>query len=477
MFGRNSREMVGQPIDALMPERFRSTHRRSMSEFGARGTTHRVMGLPGQVVGVRASGEEFPLEASISRIVANDELILTVILRDVSERVQAERQREQLEAQLRQSQKIQSLGTLTGGIAHDFNNILTAIAGNVRLAIVDLPQHHPVQRALSEIDKAVLRATDLVRRILAFSRRQDVNRAAVDAARACNEALDFLRPMLPAGIGIRREFPAVLPAIVADATQLHQVVMNLGLNAAHAIGDRGWIDVSADVVESADIAPEVGADLRPGRYVRIRFRDDGCGIPADDLHRIFDPFFTTKGIGQGTGLGLSVVHGIMKAHDGAIAVTSEPGKGACFELYFPAAVDSAIAPPPSNAPAAVGNGQTILYVDDEEALVFLVRRLLERQGYRVVGHTDPEAALQELRSASRRFDVVVSDLAMPRMSGFDLARAVRATRPDLPIVLVSGYIRPQDSEIAKELGVRALLLKPDTVDALAKVLHELFAGK
>jgi two-component system, cell cycle sensor histidine kinase and response regulator CckA len=481
IFGYDAAQILGRPLDGLLPDRYRRAHPGFVKTFAAVGTTKRSMGMPGEVVGLRANGEEFPIEASISRVNLGADVVLTVIVRDMSEHKRAQAQREQLEAQLRQSQKLQSLGTLTGGIAHDFNNILTAISGNAKLAIADLPESHPVQRSLAEISKSAARATDLVRQVLAFGRRQEPHRIVSDVAAIVGDALRFLRAMIPTTIEIRTHFARDLPKIAIDPTQLHQVITNLGSNAAHAIGDRpGAIDVTLEeTILTADDARALG-DIRAGRVVRLTFADDGSGIEPAILERIFEPFFTTKELGQGTGLGLSVVHGIVKSHDGAIAVHSQRGVGTRFELYFPVSAQLETAAEFSTSPSSaseVATGKTVIYLDDEEALVFLVTRILQRRGYQVLGFTEPRKALDKLAADPARIDVFISDLAMPGMSGFDVVRRLQTIRPDLPVVLVSGFLRPQDIETAEGLGVRRFLLKPDTVDALAQALDEVLAAE
>jgi PAS domain S-box-containing protein len=373
-----------------------------------------------------------------------------------------------------QSQKLEALGTLSGGIAHDFNNILLAIKGNTSLAVADLAPEHPAQVSLAEIAKAGERATHLVRRILAFSRPQERTLEVLHLRPVIEEAIQLLRATLPAMIEIRSQFAADAPVIAADATQIHQIVVNLGTNAAHAIGERsGVIELR---VEGVTVGDDFGAspELAPGRYTRLSVSDDGSGMDRATMERIFDPFFTTKPPGEGTGLGLSVVYSIMKSCLGAVTVYSALGKGTTFHLYFPATAGALDAPLANATPTARGRGETIMYVDDDKALVLLVVRVLKKLGYEVGGYTDSAAALADFRLQPGKFDAVVTDLSMPDLSGFDLARELRAIRPDVPIIMTSGYARPQDQEAAARLGIVELILKPDTVDELGRALDRLF---
>ncbi len=380
------------------------------------------------------------------------------------------------EARIR-SQKLEGLGTLAGGISHDFNNILLAISGNTRMASGDLPPDHPAQESLKEITKAASRAADLVRRILAFSRPQELKQDFVQIPSLVEEALKLLRATLPAGIEIRTDFMENLPAVNVDATQIHQVIVNLAVNASHAIGSKeGLLEFKVRPAYVQDPETSASMDLPLGNYVRLSVSDNGCGMNRRTLDQIFDPFFTTKAPGEGTGLGLSVVHGIITNHGGAIRVYSEPEKGTAFHLYFPAAEGTAEA-----APAAVVNGvhqggnQHILYVDDDEGLVFLGTRMLKRLGYRVTGYTDASIALSEFRARPREFDFVVSDLSMPRMSGLEFAQEILAIRPDIPVVISTGYIRPEDQERAQAIGVYKLIQKPHTMEHLQQTLADVFA--
>jgi PAS domain S-box-containing protein len=385
--------------------------------------------------------------------------------------------RRNAEDALHHAQKIEALGTLAGGIAHDFNNILLAVAGNTRLAKLEVAPDHPIQNMLGEIAKASARATDLVNRILTFSRQNTCRREVLRLQPAVEDAIKLLRATLPAMIEINTHFAEGLPSVRADATQIHQIMINLVTNAAHAIGDgaAGYITVALDeahVAQGAALTPE----LKAGRYVRLSVTDTGSGMDKATLDRVFDPFFTTKPVGRGTGLGLSVVDGIMRSHEGSAIATSEPGRGATFRLYFPA-VDAA----PAEAkqvevatPEAQGRGRRVMYIDDEESLVYLMTRMLQKSGYHVTGFSDAEQALQILREQPGAFDVIVTDLSMPGMSGFHVAQAIREIRADLPVVVTSGYVRAEDRETARQVGVRELVLKPDTVEELAGVLEKVF---
>jgi PAS domain S-box-containing protein len=397
-------------------------------------------------------------------------------VRDITPRKRAEEERRRLEAQLQQASRMQSLGTLAGGIAHDFNNILTAIGGNAELGAGELLPEHPAYESLSEIRKATRRATDLVRQILTFSRQDKPTRRVLDAREVIDEVLRLMRSTLPPSIQLERDLAADTPLISADGSQLHQVLMNLCTNAAHALeGERGVIRVSSSrcEVDAKWVARQ--PELREGIHCRIVVSDTGCGMDSSTLARAFEPFFTTRAQGKGTGLGLSVVHGIIQSHGGAISARSAVGKGTSFELYLPAVelpAEAAVAP---RAQPSAGAGEHILYVDDDQALVFLAQRLLPRKGYRVTAYTDAAHALSELRARPGEFDAVVTDISMPGMSGADLVRELRQLQPELPIVMTSGYIRPEDLETAQRLGVGDLILKPDSVDELVRVLHQKFS--
>jgi PAS domain S-box-containing protein len=394
---------------------------------------------------------------------------------EVTARVRGEQERRILEANLRQAQKMQSLGTLAGGIAHDFNNILLAISGNARLAMQELPADHAAQVSLAEISKAGTRASSIVNQILLFSRREEESQQSpLNLQAIIEDSLSLLRATLPARITIRTQLDPATPMALGDASQIHQVLLNLATNAAYAMSDAGGtliIELARAEVD-AELARR-SSDLQPGTYACIVVKDTGVGMSPQVAERIFEPFFTTKPRGQGTGLGLSVVHGIMRAHGAAITLHTAPGAGSTFRIYLPAIPT----PVPDTAPTpdAVerGEGQRILYVDDEEPLVYLLTRILERLGYAVSGFIDAQTALDAFRADPTAFDALVTDLSMPGLSGQELAQEVLKIRPTLPIVMTSGYVRPADRELALRTGVRELVLKPDTAQALGEVLHRL----
>lgn len=401
-------------------------------------------------------------------------------LRDVAEQKQAEAARRSLEAQLRESQRMEAIGTLAGGIAHDFNNILGAIMGNVALARGDLPAGHPALKSLDQIGKGGALARNLVQQILAFSRRQPHELVSQPLRPLVEESLALLRATLPARVTLQAVLTEVPLYLNADGSQIQQVVMNLCTNAWHALQDSaGSITVGLEeVVLDATAALAAGA-LSPGRYAHLWVRDTGTGIDAATRTRIFEPFFSTKPVGAGTGLGLAVVHGIVAAHQGVISVDSAVAMGSTFHLYFPALEQrvgvSAAAPAMTPPVALQGEGQHVLYVDDDEVMLLVVERLLQRAGYRVTCCQNADDALALVRAAPEAVDVVVTDYNMPARSGLELAEALAQVRADLPVVISSGYLSEELRIGADRLGLRHLLQKQDTAEELASLLRRVLA--
>ena len=395
---------------------------------------------------------------------------------DLTSRKRDEQLRIQMETQLRQSQKMQAIGTLAGGIAHDFNNILSAILGNAELLKLDLPKGPAYQDSLAGILKASERARILVRHILAFSRSEEPERQPLSLKPVIMEALELIRASLPATVEIQLELESTHFQVLANSTQIHQVLMNLCSNASHAMDRKpGKIEISKKLVHLSGIDATAKLGLQRGRYIVITVTDNGHGMDAQTQERIFEPFYTTKRPGDGTGLGLSVVHGIMQSHEGAITVTSSPGQGSSFHLYFPAIkVFPPPAPEASSAPC-LGQGQRILIVDDEPAIATLAVRILTRLNYSPISMTNAAAAALAFETTPEAFDLVITDLTMPHLTGLDLARRILAVRPELPIILCTGHrSAEQESEFAR-LGIRKVLNKPFHAEVLAQAIHDVLS--
>jgi PAS domain S-box-containing protein len=476
IFGCPAAEALGQLLERFIPPDFDASNRGLIAHYGQSGEGVSAVSHPVAVHGRRADGTEFPGEATISRIEVDGYNLYTVILRDITERVRAEEERKVLEAQLRHAQKMDALGTLAGGIAHDFNNILTAVLGNVEMALLDVGIDHPVGRRLDEIGTASRRARDLVQQILAFSHQQQAPRRVIPLRPVVEEAVKMLRALLPAGVDLVTRLATDTPQVLAASTDIHQILMNLCTNAWHALDGRsGRIEVALDGMVRDAEAADGPRDLRPGRYARLTVSDTGNGMDSVTQARIFEPFFTTKGVGQGTGLGLSVVHGIVRGYGGAIETHSRLGEGATFVLYLPAAeAGTPTDPPPVAGPAPTGGGRRhVLYLDDEAPLVFLATSMLEELGYRVTSHTRPEAALEAFRAEPASFDLVITDVNMPGLSGIEVAREVLRLRPDLPVVLTSGYFTGELQATATDCGIRQVLYKPYGLRQLSEVVDRL----
>ena len=375
---------------------------------------------------------------------------------DIAERIKAEQEREQLREQLIRAQKMEAVGTLAGGIAHDFNNILTGILGHAQLLTTAVRPGTAEEGHLKQVVTAAERAAALVKKILAFSRQTPGERRLVTVSQVAGEALSLLRAGLPAGIAIRCQAETDEDVVLADPTQLHQVFMNLGTNAGYAMGSQGGtLDVRIELTR----VTQPHLELRPGEYVLTTVRDNGCGMSAEVMSRIFDPFFSTKPINEGTGLGLAVVHGIVLDHGGAIEVDSRVGGGTCFRVWLPAARSKAEAP--AREPAAPMRGtESVLLVDDEEIVRSVLEKGLQRLGYRVTAESSGQTALARFRAAPDSFDLLITDQTMPQMSGLQLTAALHEIRPQLPVILATGYSPEVAGRDAAALGLAGIVGKP-----------------
>ncbi|MEO6095414.1 MAG: response regulator [Fibrobacteria bacterium] len=381
--------------------------------------------------------------------------------------------RRRLEEQYRTSLKMEAVGQLAAGVAHDFNNIIAVILGYAELAQAQIAKGATGLESLAEIAKAGDRAKDLVQQVLTFSRQGPQKRKVMHLEPTLLETVKFLKAVIPPEIQIQVDVEPEVPAVLADATQIHQVIANLGANAWHAMeGKPGRIEVRLQSVVLDALDAERLSGIKPGRVARITVGDSGKGMDTGILERIFDPFFTTKTPGKGTGLGLSVVQGIVQGHDGAITVTSQPGRGTTFQVYLPMAVEAAAAPSVVPAPAD-GKGRRILYLDDEQQLAYLATHTLEGLGYAVTSHTQPEEALQAFRSDPARYDLVITDLNMPGASGLLIAAEFLKLRPELPVVLCSGHVTEELRQRAGKVGIREVLYKPGTMEEFGEAIHHI----
>ena len=472
IFGRTSSEAIGNPmVDLIVPPSLRESHRGGFKNYLATGVG-KLIGNRVEIKALRANGEEFPVELALTAIGSGEEIFFSAFIRDLTEIKQAEEAKKALESQLRQSQKLEAVGTLAAGIAHDFNNILSAIRGNAELISEDLTPDHPARESLQEIKRASKRATYLVQQIVAFARKHQQPEEVVDIPELVDEITRLLKSTLPANVRIVTHFDPKTPKVFADPTQLHQVLVNLATNAWQAMESRpGQIDIKVGAVKLPS-KKVIGVDLPAGHYAHVQITDTGKGMDEQTAERIFEPFFTTKVRGQGTGLGLSVVHSIVGGHGGAITLETALGKGTTFHVYLPAsgAVHSSPEVPEPKSHRTTGSGEHVVYVDDEDSLVLLVKRGLERRGFKVSGFTSAEEALEALKDDLDSVDAVITDYNMPRMSGIDFAKKIGSLRPELPVILTSGYVTDELRKLATSVGIRDVIYKPDSSDELCEAV-------
>ncbi|MEW6674362.1 MAG: PAS domain S-box protein, partial [Thermodesulfobacteriota bacterium] len=419
----------------------------------------------------KKDGTVFPVEITASHFYWKGREAHIAAIRDITLRVEAESARSELEKELYHARKMESIGTLTGGIAHDFNNILGIIVGNTELALMDVPNWVPAHANLQAIKTASLRATKIVKQLLSFSRKTDQKLQPIEIALVIKDALKFLRSMIPSTIEIQQHIQTTDETILADPTQVNQIMMNLCINASQAMEQTGGVlSIRVENIILDEDSAKSYPDLGPGKYVGVSISDTGPGIAPEIIDRIFEPYFTTKEIGKGSGMGLAVVHGIVKNHNGAISVDSRIGKGASFTVLFPTAAEKPLTEINTSEEIPHGN-ESILFIDDEESVVNMTRRMLERLGYMVEARINPVEALAQFHANPDRFDLVITDMTMPKMTGLTLSEKIMEIRPDMPVIICTGHSALVDEEKAKGLGIAAYVMKPVNMTEMAKTIR------
>jgi len=425
----------------------------------------------GRVVNKKKDGSLYDVEATLSCTRMEDGTVVNYITvqRDVTRELK-------LEQQYRQAQKMEAIGALAGGIAHDFNNILAAILGYTQIAIDTVKDRPATQKHLQAILKATERAGSLVKQILTFSRKTDQETKPVMPKLVIKEALKLLRASLPATIEIQQNLQSD-SVVLADPTQIHQVIMNLCTNAGHAMQQQGGkIIISLEDFDLDNANTEQYPSLSPGGYLKLIITDTGSGIPPEIIERIFDPFFTTKPHGEGTGLGLSVVHGIIKSCKGDISVQSEMEKGTSFEIYLPV-IKAEVPLATQEQTQLIPGTESILFIDDEPMLIDISKKILTSLGYRVSAHTSSNEALSVFKKTPMAFDAVLTDYTMPRMTGIELAQEIKRIRPNIPIMLCTGCTENITQQKARDVGICECILKPLKTHGLAQALRRMFDKK
>ncbi|MGD8332112.1 MAG: response regulator [Desulfobacterales bacterium] len=376
------------------------------------------------------------------------------------------------ERQLQQVLKIQAIGTLAGGIAHDFNNILFPIVGYTELTMDEVPEDSVAHNNLEEILKAANRAKELVKQILTFSRQSGQERKPVEIQQVIKEALKLLRASIPASIEIVHDIDENCSPVMGDATQIHQIIINLCTNAYQAMQDGGGkleVILKEKYIGYQQTTQKIG--MQPGKHVQLLVKDEGCGMDASVLERIFEPYYTTKEQGKGTGLGLSVIHGIIKNHRGDITAASTPGKGTVFTVYLPVIEDGDVKEEFEPVNGTEKGTERILLIDDEEQIVSMERQMLENLGYQVTSRTDSGEALKEFSKHPENYDLVITDMTMPRMSGDELAKKLLDIKPDIPVILCTGFNEDITEEKALEMGIQKFIMKPVIKNDLATTIR------
>ncbi|MCP4120106.1 MAG: response regulator [Desulfobacteraceae bacterium] len=417
-------------------------------------------------------GAKVPVEILLTLLDGDDQKICVLFIRDITQRKQASQMQQHLETQLRQAHKLEAIGILAGGIAHDFNNILSSIIGFTQLIQMDTPIENEKGRKFTRrIMEASERARDLIQQILTCGRHSPTHKSPCTIGPIIRETLKLVRPSTPSTIEIRQNLASKPGKIMADPTQIHQILMNLCTNGIQAMeGEQGMLSILLDKIDIPGNAPHPQCDLDPGPHLRLTVKDTGCGMDETIIGSIFDPYFTTRQLGQGTGLGLATVQGIVKDHGGSIRVESTPGQGSCFQLFFPVCKGDEPVKSVPHTPSP-GGDETILVVDDEPEIVEVLSHMLEELGYDVLSAPDSKEALELFKRNPGSFDLILTDMTMPGLTGEELAIRAMEIRPGMPVILCTGFSKTMTPDKAEALGIREFLKKPVTQAELTATIR------
>ncbi len=473
MLGYSRQDLLERKIDwtKLTPPEFLHLDKKAMEEAADKG-----FWTPFEKEYFHKNGHRIPIiiGGSVFKEFPDDYIVFII---DITARKKMEEEREELQEQLLQSRKMDAMGTLAGGIAHEFNNILGIIIGNAELAFDDVPEWNPAKNCLAEIKTASLRAKDVVRQILSFTRKTPAERKPIQISTIVKESLKLIRATIPTTIEIKQNVFCDDELILGNPTEVNQILLNLCSNAAHAMLEgEGSLDITLEAITLDEKAAAVYEDLTSGDYVKLGVKDTGTGIDREIKDRIFDPYFTTKDVGEGVGMGLAIVYGLVKKHDGAISLASEVEKGTIVEVLFPI-VEGEVEEPTDTSETMPTGTERILFVDDEPSLAEMVNQVLTRLGYNVEARTSSLEALELFKAEPDRFDLVITDMAMPEMAGDRLAKELITIRHDIPIILSSGHSERMDKDRARKLGIKAYIMKPLVMKGIAQKIREVLDKK
>jgi len=475
IFGYTKNEIIGKSVITILPEKYRKESQEEMKKLSDTDES-KIIGKTIEMTGMTKQGNEVPIDLSLS-FQSNDEGLhyFTMIIRDISERKQLEKENASLEEQLIRTQKLEAIGTMAGGIAHDFNNILTPILGYTDLAMSNILPSDKLFQDLEQVLNAAYRAKELVQQILTFSKHMEIERKPLALHLIVKEALKLLRPSIPTTINISHKIDSSCDNIFADSTQMHQVVVNLCTNAWQAMEpESGVLSIELKQVEVSAMLAKSQPYLNQSKYVCLSVTDTGIGMDKKTLERVFEPFFTTKDVDKGTGMGLSVTYGIVHSHDGEILVDSEPGIGTAFHVYLPV-IKTQMKTNLVDPVEIKGGQEPILLVDDEAPIMTMLEQMLKNLGYRVDAYDNSQDALTAFQNQPDKYDLLISDLTMPNLTGVDLSEQVQKTRSGFPVIITTGYSDDcLTNESMNQLGIRQVIKKPLKMRDLALAIRNVF---